>query len=87
MGLGYRKIPIYARYTPMVEARLSMLTSTQIGLGMAIGLALSGFLVLGLVLGAGLPVVAGLLVLLVLDLTIIVGGYACVRRHAQVGAR
>ena len=62
-----------------------MPTSTRIGLGMAAGLALSGFLVIALVLGAGLPAVGGLLVLLVLDLVIIIGGFVLVRRSARAG--
>ena len=61
-----------------------MPSSTRIGLSMAVGLALSGLVIIALVL-AGLPVGAGLVLLLVLDLGIIWAGYTFVRRYARTG--
>ncbi len=53
---------------------------TQIGFGIVGSLALSGVLVVVLVALAGMPLLAGLGLLAALDIAIIGGGYAAMRR-------
>ena len=53
---------------------------TQIGYGIAGSLALSGVLVVVLVTLAGMPLLAGLGLLAALDVAIVGGGYAAMRR-------
>ena len=55
-------------------------TVTRIGFGIVGSLALSGVLVVVLVVLAGMPVGGGLGLLAALDLAIIGGGYAAIRR-------
>ena len=53
---------------------------TQIGFGIVVSLALSGVLVVVLAALAGMSLGAGLGLLAALDLAIIGGGYAAIRR-------
>ena len=56
---------------------------TQIGFGIVGSLALSGVLVVVLVAVAGMPLGAGLGLLAALDVVIVVGGYAAMRRASS----
>ena len=60
---------------------------TRLGFGIIVGLGLSGALVLVLVLLMGMPVWVGLVLLAVLDLAIIGGGYAAMKRLAHPSTR
>ena len=53
---------------------------TRLGFGILVALGLSGVLVVLLVAAAGMPLVAGLVLLAALDAAIIGGGYAAMRR-------
>ena len=59
------------------------LTVTRIGFGIVGSLALSGVLVVVLVTLAGMPLGAGLGLLAALDVAIVGGGYAAMRRVAS----
>lgn len=50
---------------------------------MGLGLIAAGLLAMGLVLGAGMPLLAGLALLAVLDAAILAGGYLLVRRAVR----
>ena len=58
-------------------------STTAIGLAMGLGLIAAGLLTMGLVLGAGMPLAAGLALLAVLDAAILAGGYLLVRRAVR----
>ena len=60
-----------------------MPNSTQLGLGLLAGLALSG--ILAVVAGIVISLAAGLLLLLVLDFALITGVYVLIRRSAKAG--
>ena len=80
-------MPVYALAArvsterPRAAARaVYCIAMTQIGYGIAGSLALSGVLVVVLVTIAGMPLLAGLGLLAALDVAIVGGGYAAMRR-------
>ena len=50
---------------------------------MGLGLIAAGLLTMGLVLGAGMPLLGGLSLLAALDAAILIGGYLLVRRAVR----
>ena len=50
---------------------------------MGLGLIAAGLLTVGLVVGAGAPLLAGLALLAALDAAVLVGGYIMVRRAVR----
>ncbi|MCE2470244.1 MAG: hypothetical protein J4F32_07020 [Dehalococcoidia bacterium] len=58
-------------------------STTVIGLAMGLGLIAAGLLTMGLVLGAGMPLLGGLSLLAALDAAILIGGYLLVRRAVR----
>ncbi len=50
---------------------------------MGLGLIAAGLLAMSLVLGAGMPLLAGLALLAVLDAAVLAGGYLLVRRAVR----